>query len=156
MPGQRRWVRLIFAGRDGMRGNRRELPLSSVAGHRWWLVPHRWFEGSPCGLAHPLLETEGMVVCSGSVEWLVGHDCPDEAGRFAGAGDNDLLLGLAASVHSLPAFVEPLLATPRSFESERVVPLLATGELVADLGSSSSMPGGFDQYPTGVCAGGPW
>ena len=53
-PGQRRWVRLIFAGRDGMTGNRRELPRSSVAGHR--VVPHRTFEGSPCGGAHPLLQ----------------------------------------------------------------------------------------------------
>ena len=31
---QRRWIRLTFAGRDGMTGNRRELPRSKVAGHR--------------------------------------------------------------------------------------------------------------------------
>jgi len=55
-PGQRRWVRLIFAGRDGSTGNRRELPRSSVAGHRPEPVPHRGFEGPPCGRAHPLLE----------------------------------------------------------------------------------------------------
>jgi len=54
-PVQRRWIRLTFAGRDGMTGNRRELPLSKVAGHRRW-VPHRAVEGSPCGWAHPLLE----------------------------------------------------------------------------------------------------
>ena len=53
-----------------MTGNRRELPRSSVAGHR--VVPHRGFEDSPCGWAHPLLETErwvgGQVLLSG---WLV-------------------------------------------------------------------------------------
>jgi len=54
-PGQRPWIRLTFARRDGMTGNRRELPRSSVAGHRPGLVPHRPFEGSPCGWAHPLL-----------------------------------------------------------------------------------------------------
>jgi hypothetical protein len=43
-----------------MTGNRRELPLSKVAGHRW-AVPHRSFEGSPCGRAHPLLEVERLV-----------------------------------------------------------------------------------------------
>lgn len=57
-PVQRRWIRLTFAGRDGMTGNRRELPRSSVAGHR--LVPHRAFEGSPCGRAHPLLLAERL------------------------------------------------------------------------------------------------
>src|SRR5205809_5756250 len=56
-PEQRRWIRLTFAGRDGMTGNRRELPLSSVAGHPG-RVPHRGFEGSPCGRTHPLLEVE--------------------------------------------------------------------------------------------------
>ncbi len=50
-----------------MTGNRRELPLSKVAGHRR-AVPHRAFEGSPCGRAHPLLEIErleGQVFRSG-------------------------------------------------------------------------------------------
>jgi hypothetical protein len=58
-PEQRRWINLTFAGWDGMKGNRRELPLSKVAGHRW-AVPHRACEGSPCGWAHPLLETERL------------------------------------------------------------------------------------------------
>ena len=58
-PEQRRWIRLTFAGRDRMTGNRRELPLSKVAGHRRG-VPHRAFEGSPCGRAHPLLEAERL------------------------------------------------------------------------------------------------
>src|SRR6266545_2047665 len=58
-PEQRRWIRLTFAGRDGMTGNRRELPRSKVAGHRR-AVPHRAFEGSPCGRTHPLLEVERL------------------------------------------------------------------------------------------------
>jgi len=33
---------------------------------------------------------------------LLGGDRPDEAGEFARAGDDDLLLGLAAAGHSLP------------------------------------------------------
>ena len=59
-PVQRRWIRLIFAGRDRMTGNRRELPPSKVAGHRW-AVPHRACEGPPCGWTHPLLEAERLV-----------------------------------------------------------------------------------------------
>ena len=43
-PEQRRWIRLTFAGRDGMTGNRRELPRSKVAGHRR-AVPHRGCRG---------------------------------------------------------------------------------------------------------------
>src|SRR6266852_5206264 len=108
-PGQRRWIRLTFAGRDGMTGNRRELPRSSVAGHR--LVPHRGFEGSPCGWTHPLLQAERLIEeCSAAPERLVGRDRPDEAGKLAGAGDDDLLVWLAATGHPLPALVEPLLA----------------------------------------------
>src|SRR5438874_13774854 len=87
-PGQRRWVRLTLAGRDGMTGNRRELPRSSVAGHRPGLVPHRGFEGSPCGWTHPLLEFERLGWSAAS-EWLLGGDRPDEAGELAGAGDDD-------------------------------------------------------------------
>src|SRR3954453_3757759 len=66
-PEQRRWIRLTFAGRDGMTGNRRELPRSKVAGHRR-AVPHKARGGSPFGRAHPLLEVErldGQVVRSG-------------------------------------------------------------------------------------------
>ena len=58
-PEQRRWIRLTFAGRDRMTGNRRELPPSKVAGHPV-RVPHRAFEGSPCGWVHPLLEAERL------------------------------------------------------------------------------------------------
>jgi hypothetical protein len=53
-------VRLTFAGRDGMTGNRRELSRSKVAGQRG-AVPHRAVEGSPCGRTHPLLEVERLV-----------------------------------------------------------------------------------------------
>jgi hypothetical protein len=43
-----------------MKGNRRELPPSKVAGHR--VVPHRAWEGSPCGWTHPLLEAERLLM----------------------------------------------------------------------------------------------
>src|SRR5205809_4829248 len=72
-PEQRRWIRLTFAGRDGMTGNRRELPRSKVAGHRR-AVPHRTLEGSPCGRAHPLLKVARLDRCDGQVlrrGWLV-------------------------------------------------------------------------------------
>jgi hypothetical protein len=58
-PEQRRWIRLTFAGRDRMKGNRRELPRSRGAGHRR-AVPHRGCEGSPCGWTHPLLQAERL------------------------------------------------------------------------------------------------
>jgi hypothetical protein len=51
-----------------MKGNRRELPLSKVAGRRPGLAPHRACEGCPCGWTHPLLEAErvdGQVLLSG-------------------------------------------------------------------------------------------
>ena len=43
-----------------MTGNRRELPLSKVAGRQARLAPHRACEGSPCGWTHPLLEAERL------------------------------------------------------------------------------------------------
>src|SRR5439155_26104877 len=113
-------------------GNRRELPRSRVAGHR--LVPHSGFEGSPCGWTHPLLEVERLGRGgSGAPERLVGCDRPDEAGELAGAGDDDLLVRLAAPGHALPACVEALLAAPGALDEGSFVAALATGELVADL-----------------------
>src|SRR5712692_1601328 len=146
-PGQRRWVRLTFAGRDGMTGNRRELPRSSVAGHR--SVPHRWFEGSPCGRTHPLLEVERLWRLAAS-QWLLGGDRPDEAGELAGAGDDDLLLWFAAAGHPLPALVEALLAAPGPLDVGRGLAALASGELVADRRPAAGVPGRFDQQPAHV------
>ena len=45
---------------------------------------------------------------SGAAKWLLGRDRPDEAGELAGAGDDDLLVRLAAPGHPLPAGVEAL------------------------------------------------
>jgi hypothetical protein len=70
-----------------MTGSRRELPPSKVAGHRPGPAPHRAFEGSPCGRAHPLLEDE-RPLSSTSSEWLVGRERPHEPGELAGAGDH--------------------------------------------------------------------
>lgn len=100
-PGRRRWIRLTFAGRERMNGNRRELPLSRVAGHPM-RVPHRVCEGSPCGV-HPLLEGESRRVRSVASGRLVGGDRPDEARELARARNNDLLLRFAAAGRPLPA-----------------------------------------------------
>ena len=133
-----------------MTGNRRELPPSKVAGHPV-RVPHRACEGSPCGWAHPLLETErlGSGRLGGS-EGLVGCDRPDEAGEFAGAGDDDLLLRFAAAGHPLPALVEALLAAPGAFDHEGVLAALAAGELVADPRVPARVPGRLDQQSAHV------
>ena len=116
-----------------MTWNRRELPRSKVAGHRR-AVPHRGFEGSPCGWTHPLLQAERLAG-SEAPEWLVGGDRPDEAGELAGAGDDDLLLRFAAAGHPLPALVEALLAAPGAGADERVLEMLTLREPLADLRS---------------------
>ena len=144
--GQRRWVRLTFAGRDGMIGNCRELPRSSVAGHRWGWVPHRFCGGFPCGGAHPLLQpvrAGGCCWCSGArVEWLVGGDRLDGPGELAGGRDDDLLVRLAVGGHPGPAAVQALLGAPRALECQRVLAALAGGERLADAGTLARMPGG--------------
>src|SRR5207247_5923197 len=132
-----------------MTGNRRELPRSSVAGHRR-AVPHRGCEGSPSGWTHPLLEAERFCLASGGAEWLLGRDRPDEAGELAGAGDDDLLVRLAARGHPLPALVEPLLAAPGALEHDRLLAAVAAGALVADLRPPACVPGGFDQPSAAV------
>src|SRR5713226_7369056 len=132
-----------------MTGNRRELPRSSVAGHRE-AVPHRGLEGSPCGRAHPLLERERHRVDSGAPERLVGCDRPDEAGELARAGDDDLLLRLAAPGHSLPARVQPLLTAPGALDHDRVLAAVAAGERVADSWPPPRVPGRLDQQPADV------
>jgi hypothetical protein len=78
---------------------------------------------------------------------LVGRDRPDEPGEFACAGDDDLLLRLAAAGDSLPALVEALLAAPRALDQRRLVRASATGELVADLRVSPCVPGRLEQEP---------
>jgi hypothetical protein len=62
---------------------------------------------------------------------LPGRDRPDEAGELAGAGNDDLLVGLAAAGHPLPALVEALLAAPGAFDHDRVLATLAAAELRA-------------------------
>ena len=154
VPGQRRWVRLIFAGRDGMTGNRRELPRSRSAGHPRG-VPHRAFEGSPCRWVHPLLQparTHGW--CSGAPEWLVGRDRPDEPGELAGGRDDDLLVRLAARGHPRPATVQALLGAPGALEHQGVLVALAGGERRADAGALALMPCGLDEQPAHVTVAG--
>jgi hypothetical protein len=85
---------------------------------------------------------------------LLGCDGPDEAGEFAGAGDDDFLLWFAAGGHSLPAAVEALLAAPGAFNVDRVLSALATLELGAELGAAAGVPGGFDQQSTDVAVAG--
>src|SRR5215211_3902119 len=136
-PGQRRWIRLTFAGRDRMTGNRRELPPSRVAGHPE-RAPHRAVEGSPCGRAHPLLGPDR----SGAPERLLGRDRPDETGELAGAGDDDLLRRLAASSHPLTA--------PGALKDGGLLAALAAGELVADRRPAAGVPGGLNEQAAHV------
>src|SRR5439155_2406538 len=73
-----------------------------------------------------------------------------EAGELAGAGDDDLLLWLAAAGHPLPTLVEALLAAPGALDDDRVLAALAAGELVADLRPTPCVPGRLDEQPTDV------
>jgi hypothetical protein len=59
---------------------------------------------------------------SDAPERLLGRDRPDEAGKLAGAGDDDLLARLAAAGHPLPALIEPLLAAPGALDHVGVWP----------------------------------
>jgi hypothetical protein len=147
---QRRWIRLIFASRNGMTGNRRGLPRSKVAGHRPRPMPHRTFEGSPCGRAHPLLAAEGDDEFSGVVQRLFGCDRPDEAGELTRAGDDDLLVRLAAGSHPPPAPVQALLGAPGALDHRRVGPTLAAGQPIADFWLQPRVPGGLDQKTADV------
>jgi hypothetical protein len=61
-------------------------------------------------------------------ERLVGGERRDEPGEFAGAGDNDLLVGLAAGGHPPPALVKALLAAPGALDHRGVLAALAAGE----------------------------
>src|SRR4051812_39141755 len=96
-----------------MTGVRRELPRSTVAGRPGERVPHRCCEGSPSGRDRPPPHARRRR-WSGRPDRLVGGDRPDEPGELAGAGDDDLLVGLAAAGHPLPAAVQTLLAAPRA------------------------------------------
>ena len=86
----------------------------------------------------------GREVGSGAPEWLLGRDRPDEAGEFAGAGDDDLLVRFAAAGHPLPALVEALLAAPGALDHDGVLAALAAGELVADRRPAACVPGRLD------------
>ena len=81
---------------------------------------------------------------------MFGRDCPDEAGEFAGAGDDDLLVWLAAGGHPLPALVEPLLAAPGAFDYRCVLAAVAARELLADGRPPARVPGGLDQEAADV------
>src|SRR5439155_5455610 len=85
----------------------------------------------------------GREAGSETPEWLVGRDRPDEPGELPGAGDDDLLVWLAAAGHPLPTLVEALLAAPSALDHDRVLAALAAGELVADLRPAARVPGGL-------------
>src|SRR5437764_1975104 len=131
-----------------MTGNRRELPRSKVAGHR--VGPHRAVEGSPCGRDHPLPQPSWAGSWSGVAQGLVSGDGPDEAGELARAGDDDLLVGLAAAGHPPPATVEALLGAPRALEDLGVLAALAARELIAAARRAPRVPGRFDEQPADV------
>ena len=64
----------------------------------------------------------GLGDGSGVPEGLLGRDRPDEAGEFAGASDDGLLVGFASAGHPLPALVEALLAAPGDLNDTWVLP----------------------------------
>ena len=55
--------------------------------------------------------------------------------------------------HPLPAAVEALLGAPGPLDHQRVLVTVARGQLVADPGPLTLVPGGLDQQPAGVLAG---
>src|SRR4051794_41824893 len=124
-----------------MTGNRRELPRSRVAGRRRGPVPHRRSEGPPCGRAHSAAPAASFRRSALGAERLLGGDRPDEAGELAGAGDDDLLLRLAAAGHPLPACVQPLLAAPGALDHGGGLAALAAGGPLADLRPPARGPG---------------
>src|SRR3989304_4572426 len=97
----------------------------------------------------------GALRCSGRklrssalrAQGVVGADRPDEPGKLASAGDDDLLGGLAAAAHSAPAPVEPLLAAPGAGDHGRVLAALAASERVGDLWPAPSAPRSLDKEP---------
>src|SRR5436190_15868436 len=108
-----------------MQGNRRELPLSKVAGHRR-AVPRRACDGWRCGWTHPLRKAERVddqVLLSGR-SVAIAQTNP---GELAGAGDDDRLVCLAAAGHPLPALVEPLLPAPSALDHRGVLAAVASG-----------------------------
>jgi hypothetical protein len=89
-------------------------------------------------------------------ERLVGGDRPDEPGQLAGAGHDDLLVGLAAAGHPPEAAVQALLAAPGTLDHGGVLTALAVGELVADPRAAALMPGRLDQQQAHVGVAGLW
>ena len=85
----------------------------------------------------------GRIRCSnldrsGAPERLLGRDRPHEPGELARAGDDDLLGGLAAGRHPLPASIQALLTAPGTLDGDDVLAYLATAKLVADGRSSAT------------------
>src|ERR1700677_4369158 len=76
--------------------------------------------------------------------WLFGSDRPHEPSELACACNDDLLAGLAAAGHPLPAAVKALLAAPRALENLWVLAAVAAPKLVADGRASSSVPRRLD------------
>ena len=66
------------------------------------------------------------------------------------AGDDDLLVGLAATGHPLPALVETLLAAPGALDHYRVLVAVAAGELAANLRAAGRVQARFDLQPADV------
>ena len=79
---------------------------------------------------------------------LVPHDW--YPGELAGAGDDDLLVGLAAAGHPAPAAMQPLLTAPCALENLRVLAALAARELRTDRRTATSVPRRLDEQTPGV------
>src|SRR2546428_14093066 len=86
---------------------------------------------------------------------LVGSDRPHEPSELARARNDDLLAGLAAARHLLPATVKALLAAPRTLENLRALAAVAASQLVADGRAPPGVPPRLDQQPAAVPGAGP-
>jgi hypothetical protein len=150
-PGQRRWIRLHSRVGTALTGNRRELPLSMTAGHRWRAVPHRDVEGSPCGWAHPLFEAERAGWgCLGAVGWLGGRDGPTKPASSRAQATTIFWLGLPRPAIRHQRLCRRCWVAPGALDHERVLVALAACELVGDGGPPAGVPGRLDEQAADV------
>lgn len=135
---QRRWVRPTSAGQDGMTGNRRELPRSSVAGHGR-AAPHRCFKDSLSGRAHPAARDQER---SGRGQLLLG------GGSLAIAQTKPASSALVCRGRPSGANVSRGAARMQARSTTTATwPRWRRGELVAELRPSARMPRRLDQKP---------
>ena len=101
-------------------------------------VPAAWGPGAPA--PRPVGCWAGLVGGGGG---------PEEAGQFAGAGDDDDVVGLAAGAHALMDAVESLLGAVGDLQDVVWLAELAVGQCRAQAWLTGVVPGCFDEQPAG-------